>query len=206
MTSGSQSSFFGRSLHLPILLRITLCILLLTGSGFLRAQKPKLTRLDLAVTYIGERSVKANTSQNFWMQGGSIELGANLGRGWGIGASVTGSHAGSIGASGLPVSQVTTTFGPRYRWHADRRLSLYGEGLIGEVNGFRSIFPTNGGSQSDANGLATQVGGGVDYRLSGRFAIRVLDAAWVRTQLPNSTDNVQNNFRLGAGIVLRFAH
>jgi hypothetical protein len=63
---------------LPILLRIMFCILLLTGSGFLRAEEPKLTRLDLAVTYIGERSVKANTSENFWMQGGSIELGANF--------------------------------------------------------------------------------------------------------------------------------
>jgi hypothetical protein len=206
MTSSSQSSFFGRSSHLPISFRIALCILLLTGSGLLQAQEPQLTRLDLSVTYIGERSLKANTSQNFWMQGGSIELGANLDRGWGIAADVTGTHAGSIGASGVPLSQVVVTFGPRYRWHANRRLSFYGEGLIGEANGFRSIFPTNTGSQSDASGLATQVGGGFDYRLSNRFAIRALDAAWSRTQLPNSTDNVQNNLCLGAGVVLRFAH
>jgi predicted porin len=193
-------------LHVPISFRIALCILLLTSVDHLQAQEPQPTRLDLSITYIGTRSLKANTTQNFWTQGGSVELGVDLFRGWGVAADVTGAHAGSIGSSGLPLSQVTATFGPRYRWHATSRLSLYGEGLVGEANGFRSIFPTIGGSQPDANGLATQVGGGLDYRLSNRLAIRVLDAAWSHTQLPNSTDNVQNNLRLGAGVVLRFAH
>lgn len=188
---------------MPTSFRIALCMLLLASTSFLRAQQPG--RLDLSVTYIAERSLKANTSQNFWLQGGSIELGANVYHGWGIAANVTGTHAGSIGTSNIPLSLVTATFGPRYRWHADRRLSVYGEGLAGEANGFRSLFPTPAGSQPEANGLATQVGGGVDYKLSNRLAIRVLDAAWARTQLPNSTDNVQNTLRLGAGIVWRFA-
>jgi hypothetical protein len=201
----SQLSFFGRPSLLPISFRIALYIFLFSGTGLLLAQQQP-ARLDLSVTYIGERSLKASTSQNFWMQGGSIELGANLYRGWGIAADVTGTHTGSIGTSGLQLSLVTTTFGPRYRWHADRRLSLYGQGLIGEANSFRSIFPATAGSQSDGNGFAAQVGGGIDYRISYRFAFRVLDAAWLRTQLPNSTDNVQNNLRLGAGVVLRFAH
>jgi hypothetical protein len=192
-------------LHLPISFRIALFISLLAGTGRLQAQAPIPGRLDLSVTYIGERSLTANTSENFWMQGGSIELGANVWRGWGIAADVTGVHAGSIGTSGVPLSLVKTTFGPRYRWHADRRLSLYGQGLIGEANGFRSIFPTTAGLQTSANGFAAQVGGGIDYRLANRFALRVLDAAWSRTQLPNSTDNVQNNLRLGAGVVLRSA-
>jgi len=189
---------------MPTLFRIASCMLLFAAS-FLQAQMPQSNKLDLSVTYAGERSLKANTTQNFWLQGGSVELGANVWRGWGIAADVTGTHAGSIGASGIPLSLVTVTFGPRYRWHASRRLSLFGQGLIGEANGFRSIFPAATGTLADTNGLATQVGGGVDYRLSDRFAIRVLDAAWSRTQLPNSTDNSQNTLLLGAGIVLRFA-
>jgi hypothetical protein len=191
---------------LPTSFRISLCMLLLSGTSILCAQAPPSRRLDLSFTYIAERSLKANTSQNFWMQGGSMELGANVWRGWGVAADLTGVHTGSIGSSGLPLSLVTITFGPRYRWHPDRRLSLYGQGLIGEANGFGGIFPTPTGSQPGANGLAAQVGGGIDYRLSDRFAIRILDAEWSRTQLPNSTDDVQNTLRLGAGIVLRFAH
>jgi hypothetical protein len=171
---------------------------------FLHSQTSKPTRLDLGVTYVAERSLKADSSQNFWTQGGSIELGANVWHGWGIAANITGTHTGSIGSSAIPLSLVTATFGPRYRWHADRRLSLYGEGLIGEANGFHSLLPTIAGSQSSANGFSAQVGGGVDYSLSNRFALRLLDAAWSRTQLPNGTDNVQNNLRLAAGVVLRF--
>lgn len=188
---------------MPTSFRIALCMLL-AGTGLLRAQAPQPNRLDLSVTYIAERSLKANTSQNFWLQGGSIELGANVYRGWGIAANVTGTHTGSIGASGVPLSLVTATFGPRYRWHADRRVSLYGEGLIGEANGFHSVFPATAGSQPDANGFAVQVGGGIDWRLTNHLAVRALDAAWSRTQLPNSTDNVQNVLRLGAGVVWRF--
>jgi len=104
----------------------------------------------------------------------------------------------------VPLSLVNLTVGPRYRWHADRRVSLYGEGLIGEANGLRSLFPTTMGSQPDANGFAAQVGGGLDYRLSDRFAIRALRAAWFQTQLPNGTNNVQNDLRLGAGVLVRF--
>lgn len=198
------SSSFRKPLHVPPSFRLALCIVLLAGTSFLRAQSLQ-NKLDLAVTYSAGRSLKTNASQNFWMHGGSVELGANVWHGLGIAAGVTGMHAGSIGSSGVPLSLVTVIFGPRYRWHADRRISIYGEGLIGEADGFRSLFPAKTGQQQDANGFASQVGGGIDYRLSGRFAIRGLDAAWLRTQLPNSTDNVQNTLTLGAGIVLRFA-
>jgi hypothetical protein len=179
-------------------------LLLLAGTSSLQAQSSQ-NKLDLAVTYTAEHSLKANTSQNFWMQGASVELGAIVWHGLGIAASVSGTHAGSIGTSGVPLSLVTVTFGPRYRWHADNRISIYGESLIGEANGFRSLFPSTAGQQTEANSFASQVGGGIDYRLSNRFAIRTLDAAWSRTQLPNSTDNVQNTLRLGAGVVVRFA-
>jgi outer membrane immunogenic protein len=173
----------------------------------LRAQgtaKDEVPKLDLAVSFTAERSIKANTTQDFWLEGGSIELGANVWHGVGIAASIRGTHSGSIGSSGIPISLVTVTFGPRYRWHADHKLSAFGQGLVGEANGFSSFFPTPAGGQSDANGLATELGGGLDYRLSNRFAARVLEVAWARTQLPNATDNTQNNLRVGAGFVLRF--
>ena len=172
---------------------------LLFGASSLGAQQ-----LDVAVTYAAQRSLKASTNQNFWMSGGSIELGMNMWKGWGLAADLTGTHTGSIGTSGIPLSLVTTTFGPRYRWHAQRKLSLYGQALVGEANGFRSLFPATTGAQTDANSLALQLGGGLDYRLHGSYALRLLDAGWLRTQLPNATDNVQNTLRLGAGLVVNF--
>lgn len=173
-------------------------------AAFLSTRTLRAQQTDVAVTYAGERSLKAASGQNFWMQGGAVELGANAWKGFGIAVNVTGTHSSSIGTSGIPVSLVTTTFGPRYRWHSDHRWSFYGEGLVGEANGFGSIFPVSGAATDSANGLATQIGGGIDAAFSRHFAVRALEASWVRTTLPNATDNVQNNLHLGAGLVFRF--
>jgi hypothetical protein len=191
------------------LFAINVSILLLCASALQAHTAPPPPRapsygLDLGISYTAEHSLKANTSQSFWMQGGSMEFGVELRHGWGIAADISGEHAASVGAGGVPFSEVTETFGPRYRWHSKKKLSVYGEGLFGEADGFDSVFPTSRGAQTSVNTLAVQVGGGVDYQLSPRFSVRAIEASWVHTQFPNSTDNDQNNIRLGAGVVLRF--
>jgi hypothetical protein len=188
------------------MIRIALGTVLLAGCTAARAQQHTPYQLDLAVSYIGEYALHSDTAQNFWLQGGMIELGTNTYKGFGIAASIAGSHASSIGSGGVPLSIVSATFGPRYRWHANRSISIYVEGLAGEADGFDSLFPATRGAQTSANGLATQVGGGIDYKLSPRLAIRALEAAWVRTQLPNATISVEDDFRVGAGFVLKFGH
>lgn len=40
--------------------------------------------------------------------------------------------------------------------------------------------------------------------LEHRLSLRAMEANWVRTQLPNSTTDAQNNLRIGAGVVYRF--
>src|SRR5262249_40531902 len=83
-------------------------------------------------------------------------------------------------------------------------IAIFGQGLIGEAHGFNSYFPSSTGVQTDYNSFALQLGGGVDLGLSQHFAVRAIQADWLRTQFPNSTTNVQNSLRLGAGIVVRF--
>jgi opacity protein-like surface antigen len=190
--------------HLLKIARIALCILVLPGATLLHAQEVKSPKIDVAITFIAEDSARSATPDNFWMQGGSIELGTSTWRGLGIALNVSGTHTGAIGATTIPLSIVTATFGPRYRWHADQRISIYCEGLIGEANGFKSLFPTTTGAQTSANSFAFQAGGGLDYRVSQHIAVRAVEAAWQHTQLPNGTNNVQNDLRLGAGLILRF--
>jgi hypothetical protein len=50
--------------------------------------------IDLAVTYDALHTNHI-TAQNFWMQGGAVELGARMYRGLGIAARVEGLHAGT---------------------------------------------------------------------------------------------------------------
>lgn len=181
-------------------------VLLSLSASTLVAQNLDHPRIDLAITYTAERTTKANTSQSVWLQGGSVQLGTDVYRGFGLAADFTGLHTNSIGSSNVPFSEITATFGPRYRWHGGHKVSMYGQALIGEGNAFNSVLPGQAAAQTGTNSLALKVGGGLDYSLSSRFAVRALDASWVRTQFGNSTDNLQNDFRIGAGLVVKFGH
>jgi hypothetical protein len=168
------------------------------------ARQPKI---DFALTFAADRTNAVRNSDQ-WLTGGSAELGAQVWRGFGIAAKVTGLTTSSIGSQAIPLNLVITTFGPRYRISrlnaTGRGMSIYGEGLIGEANGFKSAFASSSGVTESSNAFASQVGGGFDYNLTSRIGLRIVDADWMRTQSPNGTTNVQNHLELGTGIVLRF--
>ena len=46
-------------------------------------------------------------------------------------------------------------------------------------------------------------GGGIDLRIFRYFTFRPLQAEYFMTKFPGGANNRQNNFRYGAGIVLR---
>lgn len=180
----------------------------------LGAQQPYSARtsdhheVDAAVTYTEQYSNLVSTP-TFWHSGGSIELSAQLRHGLGLAANVAGTQTSNAAGSGIGLSLVTATFGPRYTLYhpmgAERKrsLAIFGQGLLGQAWGFNSYFPTAAGGIASDNSLALQVGGGVDLGFTRHIGIRVFQADWVRTQLPNGTTNVQNTLRLGAGIVFR---
>lgn len=157
--------------------------------------------VDVAATYLAQRS-NLTPGQFFWRQGGTVELSAEAYHGFGIAMNIAGSEATNILGTGVDLDTLTTTFGPRYTWHR-RKVAAFGQGLIGESHAWNSLFAQTGGAVSTFNTFALQVGGGVDLRMGRHFAVRPVQADWVRTEFPNATTNVQNNLRLGAGIVLR---
>jgi hypothetical protein len=100
---------------------------------------------------------------------------------------------------------VTATFGPRYTWSSSlRHYSIFGQALAGEANAFHSVFPAREGALDSTNSLALQVGGGVNLPVTRHISIRALQVDWLHTQLPNNSGNVQNNLRMGAGLIYRF--
>jgi hypothetical protein len=157
--------------------------------------------LEVAVTYDAALS-NQTTSNSFWLQGGSVQVHGQFWCGLGVAADVAGLHVGNIHSSGVGLELVTATFGPRYTW-SHRRFSYFGQGLVGEANGFHSVFPGLSGVNSSDDSLAFQVGGGVNLTLSPHLSVRAFEANWVRTQWPNATTSVQNNLRLGTGVIFR---
>jgi hypothetical protein len=160
--------------------------------------------LEVAFTYNATLS-DLITSKDFWMQGGGVEVHGRFYGGIGVVADVAGMHAANIDSSGVDLNLVTATFGPRYTWSpTHRRYALFGQALVGEAFGFNSVFPSVTGANTTSYSLAVNSGGGLNIALSPHIALRAFEANWLRTQLPNSTNNAQNNVSLGTGIVFRF--
>lgn len=173
------------------------------GSGATTAA-PAADSFNVAVTYNATLTDLINTSR-FWMQGGSVQVEGRFYGGWGAVADISGMHIANVNSTGVGLDLVTATFGPRYTWApAHARYELFGEGLAGIANGFNSVFPDLSGAHTTASGLAVKAGSGLNLNVKPRLALRVLEADYLRTQLPNSTNNGQNSFQLGTGLVLRF--
>jgi hypothetical protein len=159
--------------------------------------------MEVAVTY---NPTLANTVGGYGlsMQGASVQVRGQFFRGWGVVADVSGLHANMLPHSMAGLDLVTANFGPQYTWlPVHHHLALFGQFLVGEAFGMNSIFPSTGGVSSSASGLSLQVGGGMNLPLSRRIGVRAFEADWLRTALPNSTTNVQNNLKLGVGILFR---
>jgi len=171
------------------------------------AAKPAAHPVSLALTFDAAEA-NITTTNRFWFTGGSAELTAEAYRGLGITASVTGLRTADSG-SGVPVNLVVATFGPSYTIHTHIRRhsgAVFAQGLLGEANGFHGLYPSVPSPIGSANSLAAQIGGGVDFNLSEHVAIRCLEASWLRTALPNSTSSVQNDVRIGAGVVVHLGN
>ena len=179
-------------------------------SSMALAQGPPSAPIELAVTYDALHTNDI-TGQNFWMQGGAVELAGQVAHGVGIVARVEGLHAGAASSTGEPLSLVTALFGPRYTLQT-RRYAFFGEALLGVSNGFQSLFSlgsgpvgaVNAGTTPSANAMALDIGGGLDVRLRRHLSVRVIRASYLRTLFPNTTTNVQNSLSIGTGLVMRF--
>jgi len=98
--------------------------------------------------------------------------------------------------------------GARYTFHLAAKnahgADLYGQFLGGGVFASDSLFPGPSSTASSANSGALQVGGGANIRLTHSLTLRLIEADFITSQLPNSTDNRQYDLRLSNGVVFRF--
>jgi hypothetical protein len=77
---------------------------------------------------------------------------------------------------------------------------LFVESLFGGVHARNGVFPTATGVTPSASSFSLQLGGGWDIAITKEFAIRVFEADYVRTTLPNDSTNVQDHLRLAFGV------
>jgi hypothetical protein len=188
-----------------ILKKALLCGLMMATSSLVAQNAPVKSKpvptLDLGLMYSTERA-RLTTGENVWLQGGNGEVAFPIFRSFGVALNLTGAHADDLGADKLSFSKVAFTAGPRYTLGL-HRYRVFAESLFGGVHGFDAVFPSAAGAQKSANAFAMQAGGGVDLDWKKHLAIRLIEADYVRTSLPNGSDNLQNNLKLAAGVIWR---
>ncbi len=168
-----------------------------------QAAKPSVSSLDFGVTY-NAQSTNIDTTNRFWMQGGSAQLHRQFWRGLGVVADVAETHTANMHKTGVGLDLVTATFGPRYTWQLPhKKLSVYGQFLAGEVWGLHSAFPASNGTESSVYNAAVLAGGGANLRMNRYLSWRAVEANWLYTHLPNATNQSENSLRLGSGLVIR---
>jgi hypothetical protein len=173
-------------------------------------QHSKAVSFDLAASYTAEKAQQAPDACGcFWMKGGSMDLTANLWKGWGVTLAVNGEHA-SASTAGSDLNFVRSLLGPRYSLHpvhvGVRRtpVRIFGEALFGRAYAFNSVFPIAGGVVSSRDAMALQAGGGVNVQWSKHFGVRPLQVDYMRTSFLNNGSNTQNDVSASWGVIYRF--
>jgi hypothetical protein len=179
------------------------------GGTMVRAQEqqppaPKMqwSSTDLAMTYTTEATkVTPGDSGNFWLQGGSLDGGVTFFRGFGWAGNLTIDHASKI-APGFSLTERDVLTGPRYTFRrgSKRESRFFIEALAGVARASDDLFPTSRGATDKANAFIWQAGGGWDLNLSTHIAIRLFEADYVRSYLPNNGENTQAHLRLAIGV------
>ena len=119
------------------------------------------------------------------------------------GAPIVGCASGNL---------FTYMFGPEVKFRMGK-LQPFGEVLVGGAhsnlyaNACSKISGLCGSKSPSNNAFAFEVGGGVDFAVTEKIAIRIVDADYVLTRFGNNFtggNNSQSNFRFQTGVQIRF--
>ena len=119
-----------------------------------------------------------------------------LARRFGMTADFSG-HYGSPGGIATPTHSYL--FGPQVRLHSGR-FAPFARTLFGLTH---TKATSGGGELFHQQTFAMTAGGGFDWRVSPRMAVRVMQAEFLLTRFGG---NSQHNFRYSTGVVFRFGN
>jgi opacity protein-like surface antigen len=177
-----------------------LAVVALSGVSAHAQDTPKVD-IFAGYSYVRENPGTAGAS-SFNLNGGSASIAYNA-NSWLSGvADFGGYHNGNILKSGVGGTLSTYLFGPRVSYRHFGRITPFGEVLFGVAHASASIA----GATASDNAFAMTVGGGVDYKLTDRFAIRPVKVDYLMSRFSETGTggNTQNNLRVSTGIVFRF--
>jgi outer membrane protein OmpA-like peptidoglycan-associated protein len=196
-----------RSIRIPLI--AALLGVAMSGASAAHAQwsdqdPENVSKVNVAA---GFNYVRANAPPGscgcFGATGGFLAADYHITDWFSISGQVTGQHANDISLLGQDITLMTFAAGPKIQLNGHRYVP-FGEVLVGGAHGSDSFFPTGTSSSPTASSFALQAGGGVDYLLTHHFGVRI-QAYYLKTELPNGTNNEQNELMAGVGVVYHFS-
>jgi len=156
--------------------------------------------IDAGVSYDWTHAnAPAGQCSCFSMNGAHAVVTYNLPHRFSIVADVGGNHASSINGTDQTISVYTYLFGGRYTVHTGSRLSFYGQALAGTT-----YENSNYAYVADREAFTFGAGGGALFAMGSRFSLNLVEADWIHSNLPNASNDRQNDLRLGAGVLVHF--
>ena len=151
----------------------------------------------------GFATIRANASPAqcgcFFMYGANVQAAVVHHTGLALLVDYGRTSANSINGGGHDLTLSTYMGGVRYSPLMEKKLSPYGQVLLGAGH-----TSSNYAIDSDASRFAAAVGGGLNMKLSRRFDLRLVEADYLLTRIPNAANEIQNQLRLSSGLVYRF--
>ena len=190
-----------------------MCVLALAFSCSARAQGD-VPKAEIFGGYSYTRVDRGSGLSGINMNGWNAAVTGNVNSWLGVTADFSG-HYGSPG--GVGQNRHSFLFGPKLSYRASQRFTPFAQALFGAVRAHRDAFGAGFTTNETTFGMA--LGGGVDYNLSNRLAIRLIQADYLLTRFDESSGIVciqaigapcpitqsgsQHNVRLSFGVTWR---
>lgn len=160
------------------------------------AQEVSTPAVEIGANYSWFHVNSANNDYHRTGNGGSGYVEYNINRWVGLVADI-----GAYANTRIDDKAMTYLFGPRFNWRHSR-LTPYVQTLFGGAYAWTN---PKGLPSSTQNAFAAAVGGGLDYQLTNRIAVKPVQVEYVRTQLNSALGfgSHQNDVRVSTGVVLR---
>jgi peptidoglycan-associated lipoprotein len=88
--------------------------------------------------------------------------------------------------------------------HGFDRFKPFAQVLFGGAHASGSLAPGSASISGSPNAFAMTGGGGLDIGLTEHILLRAIQADYYLTHFDNGVNTRQNNFRIGAGLVIHF--
>ena len=168
------------------------------SGALLSAQEISTPKFEVGLNYSWLHVNSANYDYQRTGNGGSGYLEYNMNHIVGLVADF-GGYANT--RKGIDDKLMSYLFGPRFNWRHSR-LTPYVQFLFGGAYAWNS--PTR--ATITQNAFATAAGGGLDYQLTKRIALKPIQVEYVMTQIDsaNGFGSHQNDVRYSGGVAFRF--